>query len=176
LALDLRIDRYKPFEVETDGTDNAIGAILYKNGKLITFESKKLDLTQRRYSVHENELFAVIYARRTWRHYLYRNRFVVTTDHQSLNYFYDQQDVTNCKARWADLIQEFDFSICYHKGSLNTIAYALSRLHEVNMLSLTQKRLDEDTMLSSYPMLLGLGLDHIMVSSLNKSYAGVYVT
>jgi hypothetical protein len=135
-------DPSKPFEVETDASDYAIGAILYQDGKPIAFESRKLDPTQRRYSVQEKELFAVIHALRTWRHYLYGNRFVVTTDHQSLKYFCDQQDLTGRKARWADLIQEFDFSIRYRKGSLNTVADALSRLHEVNMLSFTELKSD----------------------------------
>ena len=72
-------DPSKPFEVETDASDYAVGAVLYQDGKPIAFESRKLDPTQRRYSVQEKELFAVIHALRTWRHYLYGNRFVVTT-------------------------------------------------------------------------------------------------
>ena len=35
---------------------------------------------------------------------LWFNRFVVTTDHESLKYFCDQQDLKGRKARWADLI------------------------------------------------------------------------
>ena len=34
----------KPFKVETDANDYAIGVVLYQDGKPITFESKKLDL------------------------------------------------------------------------------------------------------------------------------------
>ena len=101
-------------------------AVLYLDGKPVAFESKKLTPTQRRYSVQEKELFAVIHALKTWRHYLYGNRFVVTTDHQSLKYFCDQQDLTGRKARWAELVQDFDFSIRYRKGSMNIVADALS--------------------------------------------------
>ena len=36
----------KPFEVETDASDYAIGVVLYQDGKPITFESKKLDYAQ----------------------------------------------------------------------------------------------------------------------------------
>ena len=81
----------------------------------------------------EKELFAVIHALKTWRHYLYGNRFVVTTNHESLKYFCDQQDLKGRKARWADLTQDFDFSI-----RMNIVADALSRICEVNMLSFTE--------------------------------------
>ena len=88
----------KPFQVETDASDYAIGAVLYQDGKPIAFESKKLDSAQCRYTVQEKELFAVIHALKTWRHYLYGNHFVVTTDHESLKYFCDQQDLKGHKA------------------------------------------------------------------------------
>ncbi len=135
-------DPSKPFEVETDASDYAVGAVLYQDGKPVAFESKKLSSAQCRYPVQEKELFAIIHALKTWRHYLYGNRFVVTTDHQSLKYFCDQQDLMGRKARWAELIQDFDFSIRYRKGSMNTVADALSRIHEVNMLSFTEIKSD----------------------------------
>jgi hypothetical protein len=135
-------DPSKPFEVETDASNYVVGDVLYQGGKPIAFESRKLDPTQRRYSVQEKEIFVVIHALRTWRHYVYGNRFVVTTDHQSLKYFCDQQDLTGRKVRWADLIQEIDFSIRYRTGSLKIVADALSRIHEVNMLSFTKLKSD----------------------------------
>ena len=59
-------DPSKPFEVETNASDYAVGAFLYQDGKPIAFESRKLDPTQCRYSVQENKLFAVIHALGTW--------------------------------------------------------------------------------------------------------------
>ena len=97
-------DLSKPFEVETDASDYAIGDILYQDGKPIAFEIKKLDSAECRYTVQEKELFAVIDALKTWCHYLYGNRFVVTTNHESLKYFCDQQDLKGRKPRWVDLI------------------------------------------------------------------------
>ena len=71
-------------------------------------------------------MFAVIHALKTWRHYLYGHKFVVTTDHQSLKRFCDQPHLVGHKGRWAELMQDFDFSIRYCKGSMNTIADAIS--------------------------------------------------
>ena len=40
------LDLSKPFQVETDASDYAIGVVLYQDGKPIAFESKKLDSAQ----------------------------------------------------------------------------------------------------------------------------------
>ena len=82
-------------------------------------------------------IIAVIHALKTWRHYLYGNRFVVTTDHESLKYFCDQQDLKGRKAWWADLIQDFDFSIQYRKGSMIIVVDVVSHICEIIMLSFT---------------------------------------
>ena len=91
-------DPSKPFSIKIDASDYAIGVVLYQGGHPIAFESKKLDVAQSRYSVQEKELFAVIHALKTWRHHLYWNQFVVTTDHQSLKYFCEQQILLVVKA------------------------------------------------------------------------------
>ena len=82
-------DPSKLFSIETYASDYAVRVGLYQGGHRIAFESKKLDAAQSRYLVQEKELFAVIHALKTWRHYLYGNKFVVTTDHESLKYFCD---------------------------------------------------------------------------------------
>ena len=86
----------------------------------------------------KRELFAAIHALKTWRHYLYGKKFVVTTDHQSLKYFCDQPDLVGHKVCWTDLMLDFDFSIRYRKGSMNTVVDALSHIKEINMLSFTE--------------------------------------
>ena len=45
-------DPTKPFEVETDASDYAIGVVLYQDGKPISFESKKLDFVQCQLFMH----------------------------------------------------------------------------------------------------------------------------
>ena len=82
-------DPSSSFQVEIGANDYAIGVVLYQDGKSIEFVSKKLDYAQSRYSVQEKELFTVIHALKSWCHYLYGNRFVVTMDHKSLKYFCD---------------------------------------------------------------------------------------
>ena len=58
----------EPYEMHTDASDFAIGAVLYQedavSGELrpIAYESHKLSQVQRRYAMHEREMLAVVHA------------------------------------------------------------------------------------------------------------------
>ena len=92
------VDPSKPFVVETDASDYAIGAVLYQDGRPVAFESKKLSDAEMHYPPYEKELYAVIHALKKWRHYLYGSNFVAWIDHHSLRYICDQDDLRGWKA------------------------------------------------------------------------------
>lgn len=69
-----------PFVVYTDASDRAIGGVLMQCGHPVAYESRKLNETEQRYSVHEKEMTAVVHCLRVWRHYLLGGKFVVYTD------------------------------------------------------------------------------------------------
>ena len=50
------VDPHKPFVVETDASGTAVGAVLLQDGRLVAYESKKLNDAQRNYSAYEREL------------------------------------------------------------------------------------------------------------------------
>lgn len=58
----VKLFRNKPFVLETDASDEAIGAILRKNCHTIEIYSKYFPACERNYSVVEKETFAVIKA------------------------------------------------------------------------------------------------------------------
>ncbi|KAL2223600.1 UNVERIFIED_CONTAM: Retrovirus-related Pol polyprotein from transposon [Sesamum indicum] len=120
-------DMSKPFVVETDASDFALGGVLMQDGHPVAFESRKLKDVERRYSVHEKELLAVVHCLRLWRHYLLGSHFVVRTDNTAVSHFMSQPKLTSRQARWQELLSEFHFVLEYRAGSSNHVADALSR-------------------------------------------------
>ncbi|KAL0304836.1 UNVERIFIED_CONTAM: Retrovirus-related Pol polyprotein from transposon [Sesamum calycinum] len=87
-------DMSKPFTVETDASDFALGGLLLQDGHPVAFESRKLKDIEWRYSVHEKELLAVVHCLRLWRHYLLGSPFVVKTDNTAVSHFMSQPNLT----------------------------------------------------------------------------------
>lgn len=130
-----------PFVVHTDASGFAVGAVLQQdqgNGlQPIAFLSKKMLPAETRYPVHEQELLAIITALGAWRHYLYGAKFVIRTDHKSLEHFKTQPLLSARQTRWKDVIANFDFTIEYVEGKNNPVADALSRRSDHQLSSFT---------------------------------------
>ena len=129
------------FELYTDASGIGIGAVLLQdqgNGpQPVCYESRKLTPAEKNYSVHEQELLAIVHAVKIFRHYLEGCKsFTVYTDHHSLKYFFTQRDLSRRQARWSQHLSPFqpNMSIVYRKGSENQ-ADALSRLHTLFSIS-----------------------------------------
>ncbi|MCO5561329.1 hypothetical protein L7F22_014950 [Adiantum nelumboides] len=132
------VDPTKPFVVENDASDRAIGAVLLQDGRPVAFESKKLDKAQHDYSVYEQELYAIIHTLKKWWHYLYGAQFEIVFDHESIKWFTQQTDLKGRKARWAEILQEYDAPLRYCKGRYNVVADALSCMPEISSLAFTE--------------------------------------
>jgi len=131
----------QPLEVTTDASDCTIGAVLTQNKKPVAYESRKMNEHEINYAIHEKEALAIVHALRTWRVYLEGQKFIVYTDHHSLQFLESQKNITRRQARWLELLQNFDFKIQYIKGKSNVVADALSRRPHLNTISTLQ--LDE---------------------------------
>ncbi|KAE8716635.1 Protein NRT1/ PTR FAMILY 3.1 [Hibiscus syriacus] len=104
---------------------------LMQEGHPVTYESRKLNETDRRYSVHEKEMTSVIHCLRTWRHYLLGSKFVVFTDNVANSYFLTQKKLSPKQAHWQEFLAEFDFSLEYKPGKVNCVADGLSRRYAI---------------------------------------------
>ncbi|CAA2959042.1 Hypothetical predicted protein [Olea europaea subsp. europaea] len=120
-------DMTKPFEVHTDASDFALGGVLMQEGRPVAYESQKLNQTERRYWTHENELLAVVYCLKGWRHYLLGSPFIVKTDNTVVSHFMSQPKLSSKRARWQEFLSEFNFILEYRPGSSNHVVDALSR-------------------------------------------------
>ena len=125
-------DPERPYVIHCDASGYAIGACLMQdhgNGlQPVSYISAKMKPAETRYAPHEQELLALVYACKTWRHYLHNGQpFTVLSDHQSLRFFTTQPILSSRQARWKDSLAEFDFTIKYIEGPRNIVADALSR-------------------------------------------------
>ena len=123
------------FALTTDSSDFAIGAVLSQTNpetnetRPVCFMSKKLSDAERRWPTHEQELFAIVRALTTWRHYLFGAKFKIYTDHRSLQYLFTQPNLSARQIRWIELFADFDIGNKFHyqEGKTNVVADALSR-------------------------------------------------
>ncbi|KAI3739961.1 hypothetical protein L2E82_30375 [Cichorium intybus] len=115
------------YVVYSDASWVGLGCVLMQKGRVIAYASRQLKEAEKKYPVHDLELAAVILALKLWRHYLYGVKFVVYSDHKSLNYLFDQKELNMRQQRWMDLLKDFDCEILYHPGKANVVADALSR-------------------------------------------------
>lgn len=122
-----------PFVIESDASDNAVGAALIQlqdgQPKVIAYFSKKLSNTQKKYASVEKECLGVLLAIEHFRHYVEGTRFKVVTDARSLLWLFTiGVESGNSKLlRWALKIQSYDIELEYRKGKNNILADCLSR-------------------------------------------------
>ena len=69
----------------------------------------------------------MVFALKSWRHYLYGESCDIFTDHQSLKYIFTQKELNLRQRRWLELIKDYDLTIQYHPGKANVVADVLSR-------------------------------------------------
>jgi len=115
------------FVVYTDASLMGLGGVLMQTQRVVAYASRQLRIHERNYPTHDLELAAVVFALKTWRHYLYGVQFELFTDHQSLRYLYSQKELNQRQSRWMEFIKDYEFAFQYHPGKANVVADALSR-------------------------------------------------
>src|SRR3954471_6383129 len=111
------------------------GAVLMQLGRVVAFSSRQLKEHERNYPVHDLELGSVVFALKTWRHYLYGEKFEVYSDHKSLSHIFTQKDLNMRQRRWLEYIADYDFELLYHPGKANVVADGLSRKRRATLSS-----------------------------------------
>ncbi|GJP75868.1 hypothetical protein CLOP_g6269 [Closterium sp. NIES-67] len=128
----LRIaDPHRPFEVITDASDLAMGAVLLQDFgeglQPIAYESQKLNPAEQNYPVHNKELVAIVRAFKVWRCYLTGTDVTVRTDHKSLQFIRAQPTLNPLQIRWLDFLESnFHYRVTY-KWGVSNVADALTR-------------------------------------------------
>ncbi|GJX87697.1 putative reverse transcriptase domain-containing protein [Tanacetum coccineum] len=96
-------DGPKDFVVYCDASGIGLGCVLMQRGKVIAYASRQLKIYEKKYTTHDLELGAVVFALKIWRHYLYGTK----------------------SRRWIELFSDYDYEIRYHPGKANVVVDAL---------------------------------------------------
>ncbi|GKB20411.1 putative reverse transcriptase domain-containing protein [Tanacetum coccineum] len=88
------------FVVYCDASHKRLGAVLMQKEKVIAYALRQLKVHEKNYTTHDLELGAVVFTLKMWRHYLYGTKYVVFTDHKSLQHILDQKELNMRQRRW----------------------------------------------------------------------------
>ena len=134
------------FKLFTDASDEAIGAVLTqcKDGveRPISYFSRKLNNTEKAYTVTEKEALSIVASVKHFAMYLYGYAFEIYSDHAPLRYIFQYKSTVPRITRWSLMLAEFNYTIHYKPGRENIIADPLSRfvaVTQVNDQSSTKK-------------------------------------
>ena len=117
----------KVFQVDCDASGSAIRVVLSQEGKPIAYFSKKLNDAKKKYSVYDQEFYAIVQALKKWRHYLLPKEFVLYTNHQALQYLNSQGKLNQRHMKWAEFLQSYTIVLKHRSGKSNRVVNALSR-------------------------------------------------
>nr|GEY02432.1 hypothetical protein [Tanacetum cinerariifolium] len=123
-----------PFELMSDASDFAIGAVLgkrqEKHFRPIHYASKTMTEAKLNYTTTEKEMLAVVYAFKKFQSYLIMNKSIMYTDHFALKYLFAKKDSKERLLRWVLPLQEFTFKVIDTKGAENLAANHLSPIRK----------------------------------------------
>ena len=120
-------DLNETFVLDTDASDIASGWVLSQNDKVVSYGSMTHNKAERNYGITEKECLACVKAIKKLHVYLSGGKFILRTDHEALKWLMTITEPTGRLARWAVLLQQYDFTIEHRPGTKHGNADALSR-------------------------------------------------
>lgn len=127
----------KQFIIKTDASDYGVGAVLMKDSHPVAYLSKALGPRNQALSVYEKECLAILLATDKWRPYPQHQKFIIRTDHKSLQHLTEQRVSTRLQHKALIKLMDLQYCIQYKKGINNNAADALPRCEwptEVNAI------------------------------------------
>uniref|UniRef100_A0A383WFN5 Reverse transcriptase n=1 Tax=Tetradesmus obliquus TaxID=3088 RepID=A0A383WFN5_TETOB len=162
-------DSTLPYEVYTDASKFALGAVLLQNqGKglqPVAYLSRKLNAAERNYPTGDREMLGIYYALQIWRCYLEGASFKVNSDHLNHTWFNKKKDLSRRQAKWMLWMESYysGTEIDYKQGKDNMsdplsrrpdLASFFSGITDMSFLDMVRKSYDSDPMYHEPPSVL----------------------
>lgn len=146
-----RIDYSRQLILHTDFSNKGIAAVLgqlddHGQEYMCACISRSLNKHEANYASYKGEMLAVVWAVKMLRHHLIGSDipFKLVTDHQPLLYLMSSEGLTGQYARFALVLQEYNFTIEHRPGVKHQNADGLSRNPMPTTADGSGARLDED--------------------------------
>jgi len=125
-------DFVKEFHIFVDASSTGIGMTLAQiadNGleRVIAYNGRNFNNAEINYSTTDREALALVEGIKKFQPYLHGRKITVHTDHNALQWLMSITNPVGRLARWALLLQQFNFDIVYRSGKSNGNADGLSR-------------------------------------------------
>jgi hypothetical protein len=134
-----------PFEIETDVSGYAMGAVLMQYHKPICYHSETFNQVFVNYPTYDKELYALVQSVKKWKHYLLGKETIIHIDHQPLQYLQAHTKLQQYRNyMWMGFLQQFHLVIKYKKGTSNKVVDMLSRPPIVAFVILKNTYLSHD--------------------------------
>ena len=126
-------DMSKPFVVQSDASNKALGAVLLQEheGFLLPcfYASRRLLDREINYAIIEKETLGIVFALNKFSKYLLMRPFYIQTDHKPLSFLNKNKSRSARLTRWALSIQQYSFTVQHIRGVNNVVSDALSRIY-----------------------------------------------
>ena len=149
-----RADLSKPFLLHTDFCNHGLGAVLGQvddqgQEHIVACISRSLNKYEKNYASYKGEMLAAVWAVRAFDYYLRGTQFTLVTDHSPLVFLMTNDGLQGQYARWALILQEYNFTIAHRPGVKHQNADTLSRHPLESSADNTGARMDVDAGASS---------------------------
>ena len=120
------LDSSLPVESQGDASSSGIGFVLMQNGQPVSYSSRVLTVSEKKYSQIEKELLAQVFGVERNHQFVYGRKIVVWSDHKPLETISKKPLATAPKRR---LLLRYDFEIRYKPGPEMYLSDTLSRAY-----------------------------------------------
>ena len=182
-----RFHNDRPTFVHSDFSNVGLGGVLgqqddHGDEYMAACISRSLNSAERRYSSYKGECLAAVWACKMFRPFIHGLHFTLVTDHEPLKWMMMSSTLEGAHARWALILQEFDFVIVHRPGTSHGNVDALSRLPLPSCKDVSGARLDNEHVVATARLLdatcqqADFFPPHDLITTATADMHGVYCT